>query len=264
MDEAFYLPDGEGYQSTSLTRGPWDNRFQHGGPPAALLAGAMAQWGEDYEAYALARVSIELLRPVPLARLLVTVRALRLGRSVQRLSATLSADGTELLRATGLRIRRNALDLPARSPSELSAWPDPESLPVFTFPFFRHEVGYHQAIDLRIAHGQWGQTPIGVWTRPVVPLVAGRMTHPVERVMIIADAQSGMGVPLDPTHYSFINPDLTVYFEREPRNDWLGFDIRSVANGHGGGLSQSAIRDRTGLFGRSAQSLVVRPIAPDG
>ena len=256
MSEAFYLPDGEGYQSTPLTRGPWDNHFQHGGPPAALLTGAMARWGADAASYALTRVGIELLRPVPLARLTVAVHPERLGRSVHRLTATLSAEGVVVLTATGLRIRRTPLDLP--SPPPVDPWPRPETLPRFTFPFFRHEVGYHQAIELRIAHGQWGQTPIGFWTRPLVPLVAGRTSHPIERVMIIADAQSGMGVPLNPEQYTFINPDLTVYLERAPLDGWLGFDIRSSANSQGSGLSQSAIRDSLGLLGRSAQSLVVR------
>ena len=257
MDEAFYLPDGEGYQSTPLTRGPWDNRAQHGGPPAALLAGAMARWGDSAAEYALARVSIELLRPVPLARLTVSIHPERLGRSVQRLTAALSAGGTVVLTATGLRIRRVPLDLPA--PPPVAPWPNPADLPRFIFPFFRHEVGYHQAIDLRIAYGQWGRTPVGFWTQPLVSLIAGQPLHPIERVMIIADAQSGMGVPLDPARYTFVNPDLNVYLERDPEDGWLGFDIRSVASSHGSGLSQSAIRDRRGLLGRSAQSLVVRP-----
>ena len=51
--------------------------------------------------------------------------------------------------------------------------------------------------------------------------------------------------------WSFVNPDLTVYFERDPEDGWLGYDIRSTACGAGVGLAQSAIRDRRGLCARA-------------
>ena len=121
----------------------------------------------------------------------------------------------------------------------------------------------HQAVEMHCAHGEWGATPIGVWGRPRVPLVAGRQDLPRERVLMLADAQSGMGVPLDPDAWSFVNPDLTVYFERDPVGGWLGFDIRSTACSVGVGLAQSEIRDREGVVGRSAQSLFVAPRPPE-
>jgi len=44
MDDAFYLPLGDDrWRSTIHTTGPWDARFQHGGPPSALLARAIEQ-----------------------------------------------------------------------------------------------------------------------------------------------------------------------------------------------------------------------------
>ncbi len=36
LPEAFYLPKGDAFEATVLTLGPWHDRFQHGGPPAAL------------------------------------------------------------------------------------------------------------------------------------------------------------------------------------------------------------------------------------
>lgn len=37
MVSAFYRAAGEGYESSELTRGPWDRDSQHAGPPTALL-----------------------------------------------------------------------------------------------------------------------------------------------------------------------------------------------------------------------------------
>ena len=44
MDDAFYLPLGDDrWRATVHTTGPWDARFQHGGPPSALLGRAIEQ-----------------------------------------------------------------------------------------------------------------------------------------------------------------------------------------------------------------------------
>ena len=39
--EAFFVRDGNKFVPTELTRGPWDPKAQHGGPPAALLASVL-------------------------------------------------------------------------------------------------------------------------------------------------------------------------------------------------------------------------------
>lgn len=261
MTSAFYLPDDGAFVATPLTRGPWDERFQHGGPPAALACGALARWGDDAGRWFLARLSIELLRPVPIGRVEVAVRPERLGRGVQRLVATLSVDGRDVLVARGLRIRRTPIDVPpVPAPPP---WPAPAAGTPLTFDFFRSPVGYHQGVEMVCVDGAWGATPIAVWARPRVPLVSGRADLPRERVLVLADAQSGMGVPLDPDVWSFVNPDLTVYFERDPVDGWVGFDIRSTASPAGVGLAQSAIRDAHGFVGRSAQSLFIAPRPPE-
>jgi hypothetical protein len=252
MADAFYEPDGDILIPTVLTRGPWDERYQHGGPPSALLAGALERYPGDF---ALVRFGVELLRPVPLAPLRVTVTMERGGRQVERLTASLWAEEVELAKAHALRIRR--LPMPSRPPPPDPVWPQPETLPPFSFPFFRWEQGYHRGVELRVAQGAWGTTPVSFWAQPVVPLVAGRASSPLERLVILADAQSGMGPPLDPTVYSYLNPDLALYLERPVEDGWLGFDIRSVVGPQGAGLSQSALRDHRGVFGRSLQTLVI-------
>ncbi len=240
------------FDPTPLTRGPWDERFQHGGPPSALLAGAMARF-DGQEAYALGRISCTFHKPVPIARLRVEVSMQHGGRATQRLDARLLHDGVCVLSATGLRIRR--AEVTPATPAEPD-WPSPESVERFTFPFFQVDVGYHRAVDLRCVGGAFGTTPVQFWARPIVALVAGEETLPEERAVTLADAQSGMGLPLPPAEYTFVNPDLHVGFARAPRGEWVGLDIRSIAGPLGAGLSQSLLRDEDGLFGGSSQSLV--------
>ena len=93
MSEAFYEPLGDGrFRSTGHTAGPWDVRSQHAGPPAALLGRAL-EGTEPREGTLLARVTFEILGPVPVAEVEVESRVLRPGRTVELLEAQLSAGG---------------------------------------------------------------------------------------------------------------------------------------------------------------------------
>ncbi|HWE23041.1 MAG TPA: thioesterase family protein [Myxococcales bacterium] len=258
---AFFIRDGARLVATELTRGPWSNEHQHGGPPAALLAGAIERAGTDAAEFRLVRITVEFLRPVPIAPLELNTEIVRPGRQAQRIAASLSASGVEVARALGLRLRRQRLEPGEAATSPML--PHPDTLSPFRFSFFRHEVAYHTAIEMRIARGVWAKGPVDAWMRPLHPLVEGERTSPCERVMILADAESGVCPPLDPSAWSFLNPDLTVYFGREPRGEWTGLSIVSEAHADGIGLAQSALSDLDGPFGRAAQSLVIAPrVAP--
>ena len=75
--EAFFVRDGTRLLATDRTRGPWTNEHQHGGPPAALLTGAIERAGLDAAEFRLARVTVEFLRPVPVAALEVSAEVVR-------------------------------------------------------------------------------------------------------------------------------------------------------------------------------------------
>lgn len=252
---AFFIPDGDGFSATALTIGPWSAQHQHGGPPCALLVRALERFGDDAARFLVARVTYEYLKPVPAARCTVQVEAVKLGSRVQRLSARLFAGGDEVLRAAALRVRKASLDFESQRPAAPHALP--ESVPPFRFPFFRTEPAYHTAIEGRFTRGTWGEPQVFAWLRSKVPLVEGEAPSPLQRVMIVADAESGVCPPLDVERYTFVNPDLTVALDREPEGEWIGLDAVSTASPLGIGLAQSALYDQRGLFGRAAQVLFV-------
>jgi Thioesterase-like superfamily len=103
---AFYVPDGGRFRSTEWTRGPWDPGQQHAGPPTALLGRAIERL-DGSEEFTVARLSMELLRSVPLAVLTVEARVVRAGRRVQLAEATLSDDDGAIALARAWRIRRD-------------------------------------------------------------------------------------------------------------------------------------------------------------
>ncbi|MEQ8277203.1 MAG: thioesterase family protein [Deltaproteobacteria bacterium] len=254
----FYSNEDGTYVPSTSTRGPWDDRFQHGGPPSALLLRVMFEAMPS--GFAVARLTTEFSRPVPIEPLTVDVSAPAGGRRAKRVQAHLRAGDTVVLEATALFLAENdAIDHPTITrPGTIEApWPAPESLEPFEFPFFRSEVAYHRAVEVRPVDAPWGTTPFRCWARPRVELVADTPTRPEEAVVVLADAESGMGPPLDPDVYSYANPDLTVYFGRRPQPGWTGFEIRSRADGAGIGLAESRIRDAEGVFGQCAQALVI-------
>src|SRR5919198_74797 len=110
MAEAFYLPSGGGFEPTELTRGPWDPRAQHAGPPAALVGRAVELAGRD--GLRTARITFDIPRPVPIAPLEVATRVVRGGRRVELVQASVRAGGEEVVRAVALRLRRAELALP--------------------------------------------------------------------------------------------------------------------------------------------------------
>ena len=253
--ESFFVPDGDAFVATQLTVGPWSPAHQHGGPPAALMVRALERFGEDAAKFLVSRVTYDFLKPVPVGRCAVAVEVVKLGSRVQRLTARLLVDGDEVMRAAALRVRRGTLDTQGTRPAPEK--PVPETGNPFRFPFFKTEPAYHTAIEDRFTRGTWGEPQVFCWLRARVPLLAGEPTSPLQRVMTVADAESGICPPLDVDRYTFVNPDLTVVVDREPEGEWVGLDAVSTAGTNGIGLAQSALYDQRGLFGRAAQVLFV-------
>lgn len=263
LPESFYrqtAPDR--FEATALTRGPWSDEHQHGGPPSALLAGVLARDGEGPEVWHLARLSVALLRPIPIGPVRVRTGEDRRGRNAQWLRAELVDDeGRLLAQATATRIRRTEVELPPPKDPPSPSLPPPHSQPSFVFPFFTAEVAYHRAVDVRVVRGRWGHEPTAAWLRPRVPLVGGRPLLPIEALTIVTDAANGISIVLDVRRFLFVNPDLTIALARPPHGEWFGLDTHAVTDAGGTGLGQAELHDERGPCGRSLQTLVVRPRA---
>lgn len=250
----------ERFFATELTRGPWSNDHQHGGPPTALLARAIEQVPGSGDAFVV-RLTVELLRPIPIAAPLeVVTDVLASGRTVTRIAAALISGDQQLAVAIAIRIRVEELGLPIRLPDGDELLRPVEQCPSFEFPFFQHDVGYHKAIEARIADGDFGSGRLAVWMRPRVPLIdpiMGEQTSPLQRVMICADAGHGVGTALDTRAWSFVNPDLTVQLHRLPSSEWLGMSARTWTEPLGFGVCRTSLSDRRGDLGIVLQSQVI-------
>ena len=112
MVDAMFERNGMRVHPGPLCTGPWDPNSMHGGPPTVLAGRYLAEHGAG-DAFHLARLTVELVRPVPLVPLTVDIRETRPGRRIQLLDLVLRDEqDTELVYARGMRIARgdNGLD----------------------------------------------------------------------------------------------------------------------------------------------------------
>ncbi len=258
MTQSFYVADGARFVSTELTRGPWSPEHQHAGPPCALLA-CVVERSLPPE-MAVARLTVEILRPIPLATFQVTTQVLRAGRKVQWLSADLLAEGAVLARAYAVAIRTAEQPLPVKGDPVADPVASPADSPPFQFDFFRSDVGYHTGMEGRLARGQVGKGPVAMWMRMRYPLLPGEPPSPLQRVLIAADSGNGVSIVLDPRKFTFVKPDLAVYLHRPPAGEWVCLDARTIPQERGIGLAEPRLLDEQGPIGRSVQSLVIEKL----
>lgn len=256
---AFFEPAGEGrFRATEHTRGPWDDRLQHAGPPTALLARALERCEPRPQAQ-IARVTFEIVRPIPIAAVATAARIVRPGRSVELLEGELLDEvGRELVRARAWRLRTGAIELtPAPAPA-VDAPPGPEHGRSAPFLPTGAAVGYHTATEWRFITGAFRELgPATVWVRPRVSLVAGEEVSPLSRVLIGADSGNGVSAALDFDRHRFVNVDLSVHVHRLPVGEWICLDARTRPEPNGIGLADTALWDERGPLGRSLQTLLV-------
>jgi hypothetical protein len=262
MSDAVFELDGDVVHPTSLARGPWTRDAQHGGAPAALLARAVERF-DGGEHMIVVRVTVELMRPVPIAPLRLATRLARPGKKVQLVEASLlvADTGVEVARATGLRMRRGEVALPEGT-MPTGAPPAPgagvESRPPWADKV-AYEAFHTRAIEMRFVRGSFADPgPATAWLRLCVPLVAGETTSALSRVAAAADFGNGISWVLTREDgYRFINPDLTIYLHRHAAGEWIALESTTLPDPHGVGLAESRLYDERGPIGRSVQSLLI-------
>jgi hypothetical protein len=257
---AFARAEDGTWRATQLTRGPWDPGHQHAGPPSALVARQVLAAAAPMGLAHLARLTVNLLRPIPIDALSIAVQADYAGRNSAHFSFSIGAQGKEVARGTALVQRETPLALPEGLPGHpLPKAPRaPGDSPLGQFPFASKDPGYSDLVESRIAAGSMFRGPCAIWFRLRHPIVAGEAPLPAERVAVAADSGNGISAILDFRKYLFVNTDLTINLLRQPRGEWVCIEAQTLFGPAASGLAESKIYDEEGLIGRGTQSLVVR------
>ncbi|MFD1611141.1 thioesterase family protein [Sphingomonas tabacisoli] len=257
MSETAYVIDGTTVTTTTLAAGPWDPRLQHGGAPSSLAAWA-AEQVPTQAPMRIARATIDLFRPVPVADLGIDTTVLREGRKIQLVQVRLLAGDAEVVRATILKVRTVDQPLPGevRMPPLTEAMPEQVAGVGMGIPASTENFGANFEIR-RIQGGFSEPGPGKVWFRQHRALISGQPLSPAMRAVAVADFSNGISALLPFAEWTFINGDLTVSLAREPVGEWIYSEAETWAAPDGIGSATARLADRHGFFGQAIQSLVL-------
>jgi hypothetical protein len=253
--------DGAWFVPTDYARGPWLPDACHAGPPTALLARAIEAIVPDQR---LTRITVELMRPIPMRGFQVRAFMKRPGRSVSLSEAELYDDDAIYARAYGVHLRTlddlevttAAIDHPDFGRSV--AGPFPIDATVHGLPAFPDSVECRY--DPASAEGPGGG-PTTMWMRTRVPLLAGEAPTPFQAICPLADSLNGISYNSVLDEVWFVNVDLTVSLYRDPIGEWFCAKALSHWEPTGVGLADAALYDVEGAVGRATQNLLLSPAA---
>lgn len=252
--DTWYQPLGEGrFRSTPATAGPWSDRAQHGGPPAALLGRALEGVPDD-PGKVIGRFTMDLLGPVPVGDLTVSTSVPRPGRTVALRQAELADEGGRVV------ARAQGWAFPDRpGPGDLG-------VPLEHGPSDGHHEdppgswsrGYLDSVEWAWISGAVTRPgPAVVWMRPRVRLLPGEELTALQRLLGCIDSASGVSASLDPAEWSFMNTELSVHLVRPMIGEWVCLHADTVLGPGAVGLATAEAYDSHGLVARSAQALLV-------
>jgi hypothetical protein len=255
------IDGSEWFVPTDHARGPWDPDACHGGPPTGLLVRALER---SLPAMRLARISVDLGRPVPMTGFSIITEITRAGRATANTSAVLvDGDGKVRATATGMHLAVAASPVVAGTIDNGGAvTPRLADSAEGAFPVGRvahDQPGFRGAVEIRYPAGEDdapGATT--VWMR-TVPLLPNEEVSPFQRISPLADCGNAFGRNAEPDEVQFVNTDLVIALHRDPVGEWVGSRATSAWQPTGVGLAEGLLFDDDGPVGRALQTLLLRP-----
>ncbi len=255
---SFFRQTGERhYEPTEATIGPWSSDSQHGGPPSALIAGALDRFPSSGN-LKIARVTIEFFSAVPIQPCEIKVEKVRAGKKIELLRGQYLSGGKIVLLAHAWRIEsRVGISETVFDGFEMPQLPGPQAQKSYPgvdyFP-------YIDALEWRFTKGGFDNTgPATVWIKPRIPLIEGNEINGLEALFLMIDSANGVSAELSILDWTFVPIDMTVGLYRQPIGPWVGMAARTAIGSEGIGQTTSTTFDSQGSNGNSIHTLFVRP-----
>jgi acyl-CoA thioesterase len=258
--DAFFTADGDSYVPGAMTGGPWGQTM------GGQIVGGLLGWALDRHSdddLQPARLTVDLLRPVPIAPVSIQTSIQREGRRIKLVDAALLQNGQVVARASALFLRRSA-------EPEGHVWSAPVAMPPLPAKSDPREAEVPFGIWTSSAtsnSGTAGMPPLeweqpGVqkfaWTHLFRPMVAGHPLTPFTRAAFAGDIISSL------THWStaglrYINADYTVAISRLPEGEYIGLAAQSYYGNDGVGAGSATLFDSAGPIGTGTALALAQP-----
>ena len=255
--ESLFRTEGEFFVPNEASGNPW-GELTGGGPVAGLIARAIEAANDDPDLF-VARLTVDLMRPVPRVPLSIDVQPLRTGKRLSVVRAGLHIDGRLHTNATAHLLRRSALDGPAADAPVPFAGPEGLEDRTLLPPELGLRWGVHEVMQVRWLADQSASGTSRAWMRMPLPLLPGERLSPLAHVAILADAISAAS-PVGELFGPWINTDVSLYLHREMEGEWLGMEMRRDVQLTGIGVANARLHDVRGPIGTAHEAVMTNQL----
>ena len=251
---------------TKWAGGPWAEGLQHGGPVNALFARAAEQAAAE-TGFQIARLTVDLFKPVPTVPLRSRYRFIRRGRRIANveIELTLPDEETPLCRGSAVLLQR--VEERGRNwQPQIDPAPGMQGVETLDMIPKAHRAALPDGFHLSLQVG-FGEDASGSFAAIHSPLhvVAGEPPSPLQHCAAVADLTFGLSIRIRMTSgdlgpsqgpFSLINTDTTIQWERPPIGTQIFFRDTYIADEAGIGMASVCLYDEKGRLGRSTQVLL--------
>lgn len=254
---ALFARDGDTFSANPEARSLWSEGQLHGGPVAGLLTWAALPLvgGPEWQ---VARITVDLFRPVPGAALRPEATLVRDGRRIRMVDSRLTSNGEEVVRAAVLALRiPDGIEGDEPGP----ALPPPERFPTAPPLAAGMPMAFHGAVEWRHIVPTGGDDHPASWIRVPLPLLEGEEMQPVIRAALTADFVNALGNigSRGKQRTGYINTDISLHLHRYPEGEWIAVEVVGRDAGPGIATSAAVMHDRSGPFGRCTMATLANP-----
>ena len=253
---SYFRQEGDLFIGNDAARGPWSEQHCHAGPVAALTVRAAEHLFPA--PFQILRITLDLLRPVPIDGITVTAQALRKSRSVAAAEVAVQ-DRAGKTCVPGHTMHLISQDIGA-VPSPVEPASEFDTAEPLAFPLARAQdlPCFTDFTDIRYPPGQGpGVGPKTVWMR-FPGIVDGETPSAFQKLCPLADSSNGISGNAPLKDFTFLNTDLTIAMHRPMEGDWLASQARSHWQPTGNGLADAVLSDRIGPVAQALQTLILR------
>jgi len=258
--EALFIRQGDWFHPTAFTTGPWRPDAMHGGPPSALIGLAISGAAHDDEQ--IARVNIDLVKPVPLEPLKPVVTRQEVSRRVTHLEIELhSKDATVAVGRAVLLRGSGPIPLIDLGPPVVHLLVGSEhTSPGSNAALGESTIFHRDGIETRFTQGSWSiPGPANAWMQLRVPVVLGEDSPALSQLLAVADFGSPLSQAVAPnTGVGLINVDVNVTLAANPVGPWFFLETQGQVSDQGIGLAITRLFDVNGPIGVITQSQIAQ------
>ena len=251
---AIFIPEKNLFRATEHAGGPWSPDMLQGSATTALMTREVERLAVA-SGFAVRRLTFDLWRPAGLRAFGLDTDILRDGRKAKTLQVRLLDGEIEIGRCTALLTAQGAESPIDPFSKAAAADPAPETgapPPAFAQKWSR----YFQNVSVRLIEGALEKPgPAAAWMRLDVPMVEGEANTPLLQAVQAADFSSGVAQIVDMREWTFINPEISLYFFRAPEDEWILIRSRTRVGANGAGLTMASLSDRHGPFAEVMQAM---------